>query len=88
MVIETINGIGQALTTTVTLFIQVNHWLNQRVVWLALWLGHVLTEGLLALAAAARIALEDLADFLIDTHEMVVQGGGSTFELGALFSKP
>lgn len=72
MVIETINSIGQAVTTTVTLLIQLNHWINQNVVGLAMSLASLLTSSLVALAAAVHIALEDLAVFLADTHESFV----------------
>ena len=72
MVIETINSIGQGVTTTVTLLIQLNHWLNQNVVGLAIALASMLTRTLVAIGAAVHIALEDFAVFLADTHESFV----------------
>jgi len=69
MVIETINSIGESVASSVSLFIRVNHWVNDNVVAAALAIASLIKAALCGVAQALVIALEDLALFLVEVLE-------------------
>jgi len=79
MVVDTINSVGHAFTQTFRVIIQVNHFINEHVLGLVLaFVGH-LKDAFLALMAAVQAALEDLAIFIAESVESVVNFGDFVF---------